>query len=67
MSHYFPEGHAFAMRSQSEWEDFLNAEDYINDEERLKVTLRIVDLFPKIGVGIADGLINADDFISFID
>lgn len=65
MTHYFPEGHEPAMRSQSEWEDFLNAEDYINHEERLKITLRIVDLFPKIGVGTADGLITADELMKW--
>ncbi|XP_042469572.1 calumenin-like [Zingiber officinale] len=60
-SHYFPEGHAPAMESQPEWEDFMNAEDYINDEERFNVTHRIVELFPKIDVGRADGFVTADE------
>lgn len=50
-----------AMEAQPEWEDFIDAEDYINDEDRFNVTHRIIDLFPKIDVGPADGFISSDE------
>lgn len=31
--------------SQPEWEDFINAEDYLNDEEKFNVTNRYLHLF----------------------
>ncbi|GFS36119.1 calcium-binding EF hand family protein [Actinidia rufa] len=40
--------------SQPEWEDFMNAEDYLNDEERFNVTNRLVLLFPKLDVDPPD-------------
>ncbi|KAJ0985479.1 hypothetical protein J5N97_003835 [Dioscorea zingiberensis] len=43
---------------QPEWEDFIDAEDYINDEDRFNVTHRIVLLFPKIDVAPTDGHIS---------
>ncbi|CAL1410129.1 unnamed protein product [Linum trigynum] len=39
-------GHEF----QPEWEDFMEAEDYLNDEEKFIVTSRLQQLFPKIRV-----------------
>lgn len=60
-SHYFPDGHAPAMEAQPEWKDFTDAEDYINDEAQFNVTHRIVELFPKIDVGPADGFITTDE------
>lgn len=39
----------------------MDAEDYINDEERFNVTWRIMELFPKIDVGPADGFVNVDE------
>lgn len=60
-SHYFPDGHAPAMEPQPEWKDFMDAEDYINDEAQFNVTHRIVELFPKIDVGPVDGLITVDE------
>ncbi|KAE8637526.1 hypothetical protein CSA_022901 [Cucumis sativus] len=36
--------------SQPEWEDFADAEDYINDDNRFNVTDRLMLLFPKIDV-----------------
>ncbi|XP_057481583.1 uncharacterized protein LOC130768527 [Actinidia eriantha] len=40
--------------SQPEWEDFMNAEDYLNDEGRFNVTNRLVLLFPKLDVDPPD-------------
>ncbi|XP_042469180.1 calumenin-like [Zingiber officinale] len=60
-SHYFPDGHAPTMEPQPEWKDFMDAEDYINDEAQFNVTHRIVELFPKIDVGPADGFITVDE------
>ncbi|XP_075496125.1 uncharacterized protein LOC142533292 [Primulina tabacum] len=59
--HYFqthhPESHtqsAMSHEPQPEWEDFMDAEDYVNDEERFNVTNRLVLLFPKIDVDPVD-------------
>ncbi|URE43291.1 calcium-binding EF hand family protein [Musa troglodytarum] len=60
-AHFLPQGHAPAMEAQPEWEDFMDAEDYINDEERFNVTDRIVLLFPKIDVAPADGFVSSDE------
>ncbi|RZS07258.1 hypothetical protein BHM03_00038065, partial [Ensete ventricosum] len=60
-AHFFPQGNAPAMEAQPEWEDFMDAEDYINDEERFNVTDRIVKLFPKIDVGPADGFVSSNE------
>ncbi|KAJ6822982.1 developmentally-regulated G-protein 2 [Iris pallida] len=53
--------HAPGHEAQPEWEDFMDAEDYINDEERFNVTHRIQLLFPKIDVAPADGFASADE------
>ncbi|KAB1212452.1 Reticulocalbin-2 [Morella rubra] len=47
-----------AAESQPEWEDFMDAEDYLNDEERFNVTNRLVVLFPRIDVDPADGFVT---------
>ncbi|KAJ4718792.1 Calcium-binding EF hand family protein [Melia azedarach] len=47
--------------SQAEWKDFMNAEDYLNDEENFNVTNRLVLLFPKIDVNPADGYISESE------
>ncbi|CAL9118129.1 unnamed protein product [Musa acuminata var. zebrina] len=60
-AHFLPQGHAPAMEAQPEWEDFMDAEDYINDEERFNVSDRIVQLFPKIDVAPADGFVSSDE------
>lgn len=59
--HYFqthhPELHtesAVGHEPQPEWEDFMDAEDYVNNEERFNVTNRLVLLFPKIDVDPVD-------------
>ncbi|XP_030945803.1 uncharacterized protein LOC126714860 [Quercus robur] len=44
--------------SQPEWEDFADAEDYLNDEERFNVTDRLVVLFPRIDADPADGFVT---------
>lgn len=51
-------GEAMPAESQPEWEDFMDAEDYLNDEERFNVTHRLVLLFPKIDVDPADGFVT---------
>ncbi|GKU90899.1 hypothetical protein SLEP1_g4843 [Rubroshorea leprosula] len=47
--------------SQPEWEDFMDAEDYLNDEQRFNVTNRLILLFPKIDVDPADGLLTESE------
>lgn len=44
--------------SEPEWEDFMDAEDYLNNEEKFNVTYRLILLFPKIDVD------PVDDFVS---
>uniref|UniRef100_A0A2P2JVY8 EF-hand domain-containing protein n=1 Tax=Rhizophora mucronata TaxID=61149 RepID=A0A2P2JVY8_RHIMU len=44
--------------SQPEWEDMMDAEDYLNDEEKFNVTDRLLMLFPKIDVEPADGYVT---------
>ncbi|KAF8398659.1 hypothetical protein HHK36_014514 [Tetracentron sinense] len=44
--------------SQPEWEDFMDAEDYLNDDERFNVTNRLVLLFPRIDVEPVDGYVS---------
>ncbi|KAJ8428138.1 hypothetical protein Cgig2_011511 [Carnegiea gigantea] len=55
--HHDP-GHAPGHEQQPEWEDFMDAEEYLNDEERFNVTNRLVLLFPKIDVDPADGFVS---------
>ncbi|KAL1807559.1 hypothetical protein DCAR_0726939 [Daucus carota subsp. sativus] len=50
------------QESQPEWEDFMDAEDYLNDEDKFNVTNRIVLLFPKIDVRPQDGVLSEDEF-----
>ncbi|KAK8928751.1 Calmodulin-like protein 3 [Platanthera zijinensis] len=47
--------------AQPEWEDFSDAEDYINDEERFNVTGRMLLLFPRIDVAPADGFVSLEE------
>ncbi|PON68187.1 Parvalbumin [Parasponia andersonii] len=47
--------------SQPEWEEYMDAEDYLNDEERFNVTNRLVVLFPKVDVDPADGFVTEDE------
>ncbi|XP_078432008.1 calcium-binding EF hand family protein [Wolffia australiana] len=51
--------------SQPEWEDFMDAEDYINNEDRFNVTLRIISLFPSIDVNPADGFLSLDELVQW--
>ncbi|CAK9139020.1 unnamed protein product [Ilex paraguariensis] len=51
-----------AAESQPEWEEFMDAEDYLNDEEKFNVTDRLVLLFPKIDVDPADGYLSEHEF-----
>ncbi|KAG5619622.1 hypothetical protein H5410_004840, partial [Solanum commersonii] len=50
--------HAPGQESQPEWEDFMDAEDYLNDEHKFNVTDRLVLLFPKIDVHPSDGFVT---------
>nr|GMD16540.1 calumenin-B [Ipomoea batatas] len=50
--------HAPAQEAQPEWEDFIDAEDYLNDEEKFNVTNRLVLLFPKIDIDPPDGFVS---------
>ncbi|XP_020596408.1 calumenin isoform X2 [Phalaenopsis equestris] len=47
--------------AQPEWEDFIDAEDYLNDENRFNVTNRIVLLFPLIDVDPADQFVSLEE------
>ncbi|KAH8507918.1 hypothetical protein Peur_049902 [Populus x canadensis] len=49
---------AAGHESQPEWEDFIDAEDYVNDEEKFNVTNRLLVLFPKIDVEPDDGYVS---------
>ncbi|KAI3713982.1 hypothetical protein L1987_72571 [Smallanthus sonchifolius] len=46
------------LESQPEWEDFIGAEDYLNDEHKFNITHRLVLLFPRIDVDPADGFVS---------
>ncbi|GKE95565.1 calumenin, partial [Tanacetum coccineum] len=46
------------MEAQPEWEDFIDAEDYLNDEHKFNITHRLVLLFPRIDVHPADGFVS---------
>ncbi|XP_019163688.1 PREDICTED: calumenin [Ipomoea nil] len=52
------EEHAPGEQAQPEWEDFIDAEDYLNDEEKFNVTNRLVMLFPKIDIDPPDGYVS---------
>ncbi|CAO2814017.1 unnamed protein product [Amaranthus hypochondriacus] len=56
---HFDHGHhAQGHERQPEWEDFMDAEDYLNDEERFNITNRLLELFPKIDVDPIDGYVS---------
>lgn len=67
MEHHHPEVAAHLTEpapgeeSQPEWEDFADAEDYLNDDNRFNVTDRLSLLFPKIDVHPADGFVDVDE------
>ncbi|KAL2938996.1 Calumenin [Bienertia sinuspersici] len=56
--HEHDHDHAMGYEHQPEWEDFMDAEDYLNDEERFNVTNRLLMLFPKIDVDPTDGYVS---------
>lgn len=47
--------------AQPEWEDFMNAEEYLNDEDRFNVTTRLVLLFPRIDLDPVDGFVTESE------
>ncbi|CAL0318516.1 unnamed protein product [Lupinus luteus] len=51
--------------AQPEWEDFMNAEDYINDDDRFNVTSRLVLLFPKVDLDPVDGFLSENELIEW--
>ncbi|XP_021735477.1 reticulocalbin-2-like [Chenopodium quinoa] len=55
------EHHAPGYEQQPEWEDFMDAEEYLNDEERFNVTSRLLVLFPKIDVDPIDGFASENE------
>lgn len=66
--HYFEENHkeftsensAPGAEAQPEWEDFIDAEDYLNDD-RFNITQRLVSLFPQIDLDPVDGFVSVDE------
>lgn len=56
---------AVGDEGQPEWEDFMDAEDFINDEDKFNVSGRLVLLFPKIDVNPADGFVSEDELIDW--
>ncbi|KAE8691464.1 hypothetical protein F3Y22_tig00110890pilonHSYRG01498 [Hibiscus syriacus] len=54
-----------AEESQPELDDFLNAEDYLNDGDKFNVTNRLVLLFPKIDVDPSDGFVTENELIEW--
>lgn len=44
--------------SQPEWEEYMDAEDFLNDEDKFNVTNRLVLLFPKIDVDPTDWFVS---------
>ncbi|KMZ68117.1 Calcium-binding EF hand family protein [Zostera marina] len=44
-----------------EWEEFMDAEDYINDEKRFNMTDRLVLLFPSIDKNPRDGFLSVEE------
>lgn len=55
---HHPESTQSEPSTEPEWEDFMNAEDYLNDEEKFNVTNRLVLLFPNIDLDPADGYVS---------
>ncbi|XAR63984.1 hypothetical protein NMG60_11024161 [Bertholletia excelsa] len=52
--------------TEPEWEDFMNAEDYLNDEDKFNITYRLLLLFPKIDVDPSDGLLTEHELTGWI-
>ncbi|CAM8937095.1 unnamed protein product [Rhodiola kirilowii] len=52
---------AVAAEGQPEWEDFTDAEDFLNDQDKFNVSGRLLLLFPKIDVNPADGFVSVDE------
>ncbi|KAF2322450.1 hypothetical protein GH714_017113 [Hevea brasiliensis] len=75
--HYFDQAHpeivshsdhhdsAPAHEAQPEWDDFVDAEDYLNDEEKFNVTSRLLLLFPKIDMDPVDGYVSEHELIEW--
>ncbi|KAL9244220.1 hypothetical protein vseg_018021 [Gypsophila vaccaria] len=48
-----------------EWEEFMDAEDFLNDQERFNVTNRLLLLFPRIDVGPSDGYVSEEELVEW--
>ncbi|GAB2215341.1 hypothetical protein Droror1_Dr00019724 [Drosera rotundifolia] len=59
------EAEAMGEEGQPEWEEFMDAEDYLNDEERFNMTSRLLILFPKIDVG-RDGKVSVEELTEWV-
>ncbi|XP_051148696.1 uncharacterized protein LOC127263630 [Andrographis paniculata] len=64
--HYSQKHHHSDVKSEPqshepEWEDFMDAEDYLNDEDKFNVTDRLLLLFPKIDVDPPDGFVTESE------
>ncbi|XP_078168001.1 uncharacterized protein LOC144562658 [Carex rostrata] len=49
----------------TEWEEYMKAENYINDEESFNITDRILQLFPLIDVSPSDGRVSAQELVTW--
>ncbi|KAJ1687854.1 hypothetical protein LUZ63_019244 [Rhynchospora breviuscula] len=49
------------MSHMTEWEEYMKAENFINDEDRFNITDRIIQLFPLIDVSPSDGRVSAQE------
>ncbi|KAM7264344.1 hypothetical protein ACFE04_002027 [Oxalis oulophora] len=58
---YFDDVAAPGHEAQPDWEDLMDAEDYLNDEQKFNVTDRLLLLFPKIDVDPADGYVSGHE------
>ncbi|XP_038697171.1 calumenin-like isoform X1 [Tripterygium wilfordii] len=64
LEHAYPElvhDSAPGAESQPEWGEYMDAEDYLNDEDKFNVTQRLILLFPNIDFNPADGFVAEDE------
>ncbi|KAJ4749866.1 Calcium-binding EF hand family protein [Rhynchospora pubera] len=53
------------MSHMNEWEEYMKAENFINDEESFNITDRIIQLFPLIDVSPSDGRVSAQELATW--
>lgn len=49
----------------TDWEEYMKAERFINDEDSFNITDRIVQLFPLIDVSPPDGRVSAQELVTW--